>query len=131
MNNPEEWPGLDGVKVGDEVIVRGYRDDRTANEVIKRYPVVKVGRTLCHVQILRFGKPTPFELETGTERRPATAGGTGQHAYTEGGWATKERWAIAMRAVAPLIRDHGRGFSPLTTDQLERIGAIINEGTGT
>lgn len=109
-------------EVGQQVIVVEPSSRDGAHETV----IAKVGRTLVYTDPGTW-RERAFYIESGAERRPANAGGTGAILYTVEEYAERER-AAALRHQ---LRDAGVDFKfgyRFTADQMERILAIVQEG---
>lgn len=102
------------------------RKDSDAEYAPEPCPVVKVGRTLLHVNVGRtYERIEKFARDDGVESRPSTAIGMPDVAYTPEGWDMRERRDRASRSIARLARKHS--FYGVPLERLEAIAAEIDK----
>lgn len=114
------------VREGDVLTIHrpNYRRGQSAD--VSKHKVCKVARKYFYVQDRAYGDPSKFSLENGREWTGPNGNGTyAATAYTHESWADHERRRIAMEPIAEFRR--GYSLHEYTTEQLERIAAILNE----
>lgn len=92
-----------------------------------RVQIERVGRKWVYVRI--YGQEVAFDRETGKEKRALDAPGMPSFIYTEDDWATIQRYNAVYNRMANFTTDFN-WRSKLTTDQMERIIPILEEGEG-
>lgn len=111
-------------EVGQTVVLTTHEGRNEARVQIER-----VGRKWVYVRV--YGQEVAFDRETGREKRALSAPGMPSFIYTEDDWATIQRDEAVYNRLAYLTNDFNwRSRSKLTTDQMERIISILEEGEG-
>lgn len=114
------------VQAGDTVLVLKPSYRNGAASTLTEHTVLKVARKYFYVQVESWGEPTAFEIGNGAQRLGAYDVAAYQcRAFTPDAYADFVRRGEAEAIVWELRKRYSYDF--LTTDQLVRIAAIIEE----
>lgn len=102
--------GLEGIKVGDELIVSGYRGR------MDRLKVEKIGRTLVHCE------RSSFYIESGHERSDYTP----RQAFTYASWSEHLRRGQVIERLRELnVQPRSYGGFDYSTETLEAVVELL------